>query len=71
MGIFSGIKFRWRQTLRFGPFRWRVSNGRYTGWGMQIWRWSWNARTGRHSIDTPGPGSIQLGGPRRRRRSGV
>lgn len=25
-------------------------------WTFRVWRWSWNSRTRRHTIDTPGPG---------------
>lgn len=59
-----GAKFRWRKTLPLGPLRFHFSNGRFTGWGLRIWRWTWSARTGRHSLDTPGPGSIHFSGRR-------
>lgn len=61
------MRFRWRKTARLGPVRWRFSNGRYTGWGLKFGAWTWNARTGRHSVDTPGPGSVTFGGRRQRR----
>lgn len=57
-----GVRFRWRKSLALGPFRWNFSNGRYTGFGLKVWRWRWSARTGRHSFDTPGPGGVQFGG---------
>ncbi len=58
-----GLRFRWRNTFSLGPLR--FANGRYTGWGLRCGWWGWNARTGRHSIDSPGPGSWHYG----RRRS--
>lgn len=61
------MRFNWRKAVAVGPLRLRFSNGRFTGWGLQVGPWTWSARTGRHSIDTPGPGSIQLGGRKRRR----
>lgn len=64
------IKFRARKTLRFGPVRLHFTQNGYSGWGLKVGPWTWSARTGRHSIDTPGPGGIQLGGPKRRRGGG-
>jgi hypothetical protein len=61
------MRFRFRQNLRLGPFVWRFSQSGYTGWGIQIGRYRWNARTGRHSFDSPGIGGWQWGGKRRRR----
>lgn len=55
------MKFRWRRTFGFGPFRWHVANGRCTGWGLKVWRWRWSASTGKHSVDTPGLGGITFG----------
>lgn len=59
--------FRLRKTVRLGPLKLNFTQRGYSGWGLQVGPWSWSARTGKHSIDTPGPGSIQLGGRKRRR----
>lgn len=67
MGIWSRLgraRFRLRKTLRFGPFRWHFTQRGYTGWSIKVWRWTWNPRRGKHTIDTPGPGSIHFTGRR-------
>lgn len=56
------MRFRWRKTLSLGPLRFRFANGRFTGWGLRVGRWGWNARTGKHSVDTPGLGGVTFGG---------
>lgn len=61
------MRFKARKTIRFGPVRVHLNQHGYTGWGLKIGRWTWSARTGRHSVDTPGPGSVHFGGTRRRR----
>jgi hypothetical protein len=38
---------------------------RITSWTFHLWRWSWNTKTRAHTIDTPGPGSVQIGPGRR------
>lgn len=60
------MRFRMRKSITLGPIRWRFSERGYTGWGLRIGRWSWSARTRRHSFDTPGPGGVTWGGRRRR-----
>ncbi|MDN5855459.1 MAG: DUF4236 domain-containing protein [Actinomycetia bacterium] len=62
------VKFRARRTLRFGPLRFHFTQSGFTSWGLRVGRWSWNARTRRHSLDTPGPGGITWGGRRRGQR---
>lgn len=56
------LRFRARKTITFGPVRLHFSQNGFTGWGLKLWRWTWSARTGKHSLDTPGPGSVQWGG---------
>jgi hypothetical protein len=60
------MRFRFHRSRRFGPFRLHVDE-RGVAWGVSIWRWSWNSRTRRHYVDTPGPGYVELGRGRRRR----
>lgn len=64
------MRYRFRKAIPLGPLRLRFSERGFTGWGLKLRRWSWSARTGRHTVDTPGPGSVQFGGrpPRRRGR---
>lgn len=45
---------------KFGPVTVNLaSNGfarwRITSWGLRIGRWSWNAKSGTHSVNIPGP----------------
>lgn len=51
--------FRLRKTLRLGPIRLHFTQRGLSSWSVGIGRWSWNARTRRHTIDTPGPGYWQ------------
>lgn len=60
-------RFRARKTLRLGPIRLHFTQAGFSSWGIQIGWWTWNAKTDRHTIDTPGPGSIRLDGAKRRR----
>lgn len=58
------MRFRARKTIRLGPFRWFFTQSGYRGWGVQVGRWRWAARSGRHSFDTPGIGGVTWGGRR-------
>lgn len=58
-------RFRARKTLRLGPLRLHFTQAGFSSWGFQVGPWTWNAKTRRHTIDTPGPGSIHLGGRER------
>lgn len=62
------MRFRARKTLRVGPlflrFAMNHSAPRFTSWGLKFGPWTWNATRGTHTFDTPGPGSVQLGGKR-------
>lgn len=59
------MKFRMYRSLRLGPVRVHLTHRGVHSWGLQLGRWSWNARTGRHTFDTPGPGYVQTRGRRR------
>jgi hypothetical protein len=61
------MRFRLRKTVRVGPVKLIFTERGFSSWGLQVGRWTWNARTGRHTVDTPGPGSLQSRGRRRRR----
>jgi hypothetical protein len=58
--------FRARKTIRLGPIRLNFTQNGFSSWGLKIGPWSWNAKTGRHTLDTPGPGSLHTRGRRRR-----
>ena len=59
------MRFRFYRSRRFGPLRLHVTD-RGVSWGLQIWRWSWNSRSRKHYVDTPGLGYVEFGGRRRR-----
>lgn len=59
------MRFNFRKRIRFGPLFWNFSTKGMTSWGVRIWRWTWNAKTRRHTFDSPGPGSWSWGGRRR------
>lgn len=61
MGFRLFPRFRLRRTLRLGPLRLHFGRGGFS-WGVGAGRWSWNARSRRHTVDTPGPGYWQTKG---------
>lgn len=64
------MKFKARKTLRVGPVVVHFTQRGFSSWGLQVGRWTWNARTGRLTLDTPGPGSVTWGGRSRQRARG-
>ncbi|OZM80371.1 DUF4236 domain-containing protein [Pseudonocardia sp. MH-G8] len=60
------MRFRLRRALRLGPVRLNFTERGFSSWGFQVGRWTWNNRTRRHTVDTPGPGYLQSRGRRRR-----
>ncbi len=59
------MRFHLRRTFRLGPIRLHLTERGLSSWGLQVGRWTWNARTRRHTIDTPGIGWVQTRGRRR------
>lgn len=59
------MRFRARKALRLGPLRLNFTQRGLSSWGLRVGRWSWNAKTGEHSVDTPGWGGVRFGGRRR------
>ncbi len=60
------MKFRMHRSMKLGPVRIHMTERGISSWGLQLGPWSWNARSGRHTVDTPGPGYVQSRGRRRR-----
>jgi hypothetical protein len=58
------VRFRLHRTLRFGPIRIHLTERVLRSWGVHLGPWSWNARTRRHTFDTPGWGYVQTRGRR-------
>jgi hypothetical protein len=63
MGFRLFPRYHLRRTYRLGPLRLHVGSGGVS-WGLGVGRWSWNARSGRHTVDTPGPGRWESRGRR-------
>ncbi|WP_232665490.1 DUF4236 domain-containing protein [Pseudonocardia sp. TRM90224] len=59
------MRYRMRKSFKLGPIRIRFTERGYQGWGLKIGRWSWDARSGVHSVDTPGLGGFRSRGRRR------
>ncbi|WP_220187277.1 DUF4236 domain-containing protein [Pseudonocardia pini] len=59
------IRFRARKSHRCGPVRITVNQAGRVTWGLKVGPWSWSQSTGRHSLDTPGPGGFTWGGRKR------
>lgn len=59
------MRYRMRRTVKIGPVRLNFTQRGFTSWGLKIGPWAWNARTGAHSLDTPGPGGLRSRGRRR------
>ena len=61
------MRFTFRKRLDLLPFlRLNVSKSG-TSHTWHLGRWSWNSRTRRHSVDLPGPVTVQSDARRRRR----
>ncbi len=60
------MKFRMHRSMKLGPVRIHMTERGISSWGLQVGPWSWNANSGRHTVDTPGPGYVQSRGRRRR-----
>jgi len=54
-----------RRTFRAGPLRLHVGPDGVS-WGLGAGRWAWNAKSRRHTVDTPGPGYWESRGRRPR-----
>lgn len=61
----GSMRFHLRKTLRLGPVRIHLTERGFSSWGLRVGRWTWNARTRRHTLDTPGPGYVRSRGRRR------
>ncbi|TWF78093.1 hypothetical protein FHX44_114012 [Pseudonocardia hierapolitana] len=58
----GSMRFHLRKTLRVGPVRIHLTERGVKSWGLRLGRWSWSARTRRHTLDTPGPGYLRSRG---------
>lgn len=62
------MPFRLRKSKRVGPLRFNLTRRGLSSVSVRKGRWSWNSRTRRHTVDTPGPGYWQSKGKRKQRR---
>jgi hypothetical protein len=51
-----------RKSVRLGPLRFNFTQKGLSSVSIGIGPWSYNFRTKRHTVDTPGPGYWQSGG---------
>ena len=58
-------RFRFRKSLSLGVIRWNFTEHGFSSWSLHFGPWTWNSRTHRSSLDTPGPGRVEFGGHRR------
>ncbi|MBW0090509.1 DUF4236 domain-containing protein [Pseudonocardia sp. KRD-184] len=56
--------FRLRKTIPLGPLRLHLNQAGRITWGLKIGPWTWSATTRRHTLNTPGPGSVSWPGRR-------
>lgn len=62
------MTWNFRVRPKLGPFHLNVSKRGLRSVSFTLGPYTRNLRTGRSSIDTPGPGSLQFGGNRRGQR---
>jgi hypothetical protein len=46
-----------RKTMRLGPVRLHFTKKGFSSWSLKLWRWSWNSKTRKSTVDLPGPAS--------------
>lgn len=59
------MPFNLRKRFRVGPLVFNFTEHGMSSVSVRIGRWSWNTRTGRHSVDLPGPVNWRSRGRRR------
>lgn len=61
------MRFRARRSIRLGPLPVyvNVTERGVSSWSIRLGPWSWNSRTRRQTLDTPGPGAVSWGGRNR------
>lgn len=62
------MRFRWRKHVRLGPLRLNFGERGLSSYTWKLGPWSWNSRTRRSRINTPGPGYVESRGRTRKRR---
>ena len=58
------MKFRARKSHRFGPFRANFTENGFSSWSFKLGPWTWNSRSRKHTVNTPGPGYVESRGRR-------
>ena len=51
------MPFRARRSINLGIVRLNFTQRGFSSWTIKLGPWSFNSRTRRHTVDTPGPGS--------------
>lgn len=62
------MRFRARRTVTLGPLRLNLTQSGFSSWGVKVGPWSWNSRTRKNTVDTPGPGYVQTKGRKKKRK---
>jgi hypothetical protein len=60
------MPFTFRKHPHLGPIRFNFTEHGLSSITIRVGRWSWNSRTGRHSVDLPGPVNWRSRGRRNR-----
>lgn len=56
------MKFRARKTIPLGPVKLHFTERGYSSWSLKFGPYTWNSRSRKSHIDTPGPGGFEFGG---------
>lgn len=62
------MRFRARKTIHLGIVRFHFTQSGFSSWSLHFGIATWNSRTRRWSINTPGIGWVELGHGSRRSR---
>lgn len=59
------MKYRMRKTVNLGPVKLHFTQRGFSSWSIKVGPFTWNSRTRKKHLDTPGPGGFEWGGPHR------
>lgn len=54
--------YKMRKSMRLGPLRFNFTQNGFSSWSVKLGPWSWNSKTRKSTINTPGPGHWESGG---------
>lgn len=53
------MKYRMRKTVNLGPLKLHFTQKGFSSWSIKIGPFTWNSRTRKKHLDTPGPGGVE------------